>query len=117
MFATVLDSAKIALMGKHAYKTAHSDVYFQHSADYFLKHFLSFLPIFIIQSFRIKLSMKSTERTQHIHAETRVLQFHCVLAPKRYMYGIHDISSKRSSLKRISSKRHIVEYDISSKTI
>ena len=42
MFATVMDSAKIALMGKHANKTVHSDVYFQHFADYCLKHFYHF---------------------------------------------------------------------------
>ena len=38
MFATVMDSAKIALMGKHANKIVHSDVYFQH-----FYHFYKFL--------------------------------------------------------------------------
>ena len=89
MFATVLDSAKIELMGKHANKTVHSDVYFHHSTGYCL-NILSFLQVFIIQSLRMKLSRKSTERTHHIHAERRVLQILklCVLASKRYMYGL-----------------------------
>ena len=51
MFATVLDTAKIALMGKHANKTVHADVYFQHSADYCLKHFFIIFTSFYYSEF------------------------------------------------------------------
>ena len=98
MFATVMDSAKMALMGKHANKTVHSDVYFQHFADYCLKIFYHFYKFYYSE-----FAHKTFKEKHGTRAETRVLQILFVCAPKWYMYGIHDISSKRSS-----SKRHFV---------
>ena len=118
MFATVLDSAEIELMGKHANKTVHSDVYFHHSAGYCLKHFFIFFTSFYYSEFQGKARNAHTiYMLKHVYCRSFAYQLPNGTCMGSLTFRLNAVRLKDISSKYISSKRHIVEYDISSKTV